>query len=520
MPRSPFIPLLVLFAAGCSEQGFQTVVDGDGGAGPDIQVDPQELDFGEASQDDAVVQSFTVTNIGSGDLEVSHMEIVGEGLESFTLLSDDLDFILPESASQEVEVSFTPLGADNQEGEVVVHSNDEDTPKETVALLGVGRVPDIDVEDYDFGDFYLECPPESREVGIVNVGDDPVTVSSVSFSGYGFNVLSEPAVPFTLEANGDEQSLLIEFDPDSDGAHTGTITVESDAPGSPDSGEVTGTAHYAGDYTDEYEIPEEPPVDLLWVVDQSGSMDDDQQSLADNFESFIYQLSMYTTDWQIIVVNNYGGCSNTSTVPLTPATSNYQNQFKQAVKSGSESDWNNGEKGLYTAREGVEQTDGGECNSGFMRSDSLLHIIIVSDEEDQSAGDWDDYVDDIVAKKGSEANTRISAVAGDYPSGCGSAEAGNGYYQAVNATGGVFLSICSQWSNHVGDLADASVQLEEFELTYEPDPDTIVVEVNGTERTSGWHYDEAANSVVFDSNIPEGGDTVTVDYSYYASCDG
>ena len=514
--RSFTLVFLVPMALSCSDQEFSTIDGNSGVNGPEILVDPTYIDFGEARQDDALVRSFTVTNVGEDDLEVSSIEIgISEG--AFTIINDNLDFVLPTSASELIELVYTPTGAGEQTAQALVHSNDPDDAHVAVDLVGTGLVPDIaiDPNPYDFGDVYIMCPREGQ-LDIINVGDEPVEVSDLSFSGAGFTLIDAPATPFVLSENGEYESVTIEFDPSEEMSYAGALTVISDAPGSPDIGDVTGTGHYVGDYTDVWDIPEEPPVDLLWVVDQSGSMDDDQTSLANNFEGFVNQLSAYTNDWQMMVVNYYDGCNGSGI--LTPSTSNYKTIFAQAVKQGDDNSWNNGEMGLYVADKGVQNTDGGECNSGFMRSDALLHVIIVSDERDQSPGDWDYYVTRMQSKKGDPNNVKISAVAGDYPGGCGSAEAGIGYYEAVTATDGVFLSICSNWSNNVEDLADASVALSEYELSRTPDPDTIVVEVNGSTRSS-WHFDEASNSVVFDNNVPEGGDYVEITYSYVPECD-
>ena len=54
---------------------------------------------------------------------------------------------------------------------------------------------------------------------------------------------------------------------------------------------------------------------------------------------------------------------------------------------------------LTLAANGVEATDPGECNYGFMRSNAMLHIIMVSDEFEQSPYSWDTYVNQIISKK-------------------------------------------------------------------------------------------------------------------------
>jgi hypothetical protein len=68
-------------------------------------------------------------------------------------------------------------------------------------------------------------------------------------------------------------------------------------------------------------------------------------------------------------------------------------------------------------------------------------------------------------------------------------------------------------------LAAASVQVAAFELAATPAPSTIHVYVNGVERLTGWHYDEADNTVFFDEGIPDEGDTVRVTYGGFTVCD-
>ncbi|HND33111.1 MAG TPA: hypothetical protein PLA94_24100, partial [Myxococcota bacterium] len=84
---------------------------------------------------------------------------------------------------------------------------------------------------------------------------------------------------------------------------------------------------------------------------------------------------------------------------------------------------------------------------------------------------------------------------------------------------GVFLSICSSWSNHVGILANASVTQETFDLSQEPIESTIKVFLNGSRRTQNWTYDSITNSITFTNTIPGEGDVVEFTYNPYVNCD-
>ena len=263
--------------------------------------------------------------------------------------------------------------------------------------------------------------------------------------------------------------------------------------------------------------PVDPPSDIMFSVDLSCSMDDDAAALGDNFSTFIGELSNYSNDWQIMVVNDDDGCSNSGI--LRPSTSNYQSIFSNAVQSCGNCGWLGEpmltEALLTVSSRGVENTDSGECNAGFMRPNALLHLVLVSDEPEQSSAQWDSYVNQVIAKKGNAANVRISAIAGDYPGGCSSsnnsAEAGTGYWEAANATGGVFLSICDAWADpaNLQMLAEASVIVNSYPLDNQAVGSTVQVFVNGVgPATDGngnvvWHYDESTNSVIFDSDAPK-----------------
>ena len=510
---------IVLFASACiSDHGFVDNNDAGGGSGPQIQVAPEVIDFGSLGRDDTVVDLFTITNVGTGDLEVSGVEITGTS-SSFAILTpeEDLVFTLPATASAEIEVAFTPVGANEQHAQATVSSNDEDTPTVAVDLYGEGLIPDLEIDPnpYDFGDAYIGCMHQG-DIDLINVGYDDLTIDTIDLSGGAgsFEITQTPSLPLTL-APSEWTTVSIDFYPDSETDFAAILQATHDAPGGTDRGTVDGRGIYAGDYTDTWEIPFDPPVDLFFAVDQSGSMDDDARSLASNFSTFISQLSNYTTDWHILVANDDDGCNDHGGY-MTNASPGYLNAFQNAVQAGG---------GYYTeslltvASQAIEKTDSGECNQNFMRSEALLHIILVSDEPEQSSGSWSTYVGQIQAKKGSTANVKISAIAGDYPSGCGSAAPGTGYYEAVQATSGEFLSICSNWANMVEALADASVQLSEYELSHTADSSTITVRVNGTQDTSSWVFVPESNSVIFHTAIPEGGDTVRITYSALANCD-
>lgn len=522
MARVLPLPLTLVVLAGCaSDQQFGKAGDYAGAQGPVIEVAPPEVDFGALAAGEVATGQFTISNVGPEEsiLEVSDIRITGPA-EGFTLLSEETSFSIPGGTpGVTIDVAFTPMGANEQVSEAIVDSNDDATPHKSVKLLGEGLVPEleIDPDPLDMGTTYVGCQ-RSNELTLTNIGTDTLVIDSLTQSGDGFTFTNTNSMPLTLEP-GQSSTVQLLFAPWDESVYPSEVVAVSNEPLGTRTATQSGEGQYAGEGSDHFEVPVDPPSDILFFVDQSCSMDDDARALSDNFETFITELSNYTTDWHIIVANDDDGCNNTGV--LTTATTNYQSRFETAVTSGG-GVWT--EAGLTVTSNAVDKTDSGECNSGFLRSDALLHIIMVSDEPEQSLRSWDTYVNAVIAKKGDAAKVKFSAVAGDVPSGCrsatNSADPGTGYYDAVNYTGGEFLSLCSDWSSSVGVLADASVEMSTFTLSRNPVPDTIRVWVNGTESTGGWNYDSASNSIVFDPAFTPGeGDTVDVEYALLASCD-
>jgi len=173
------------------------------------------------------------------------------------------------------------------------------------------------------------------------------------------------------------------------------------------------------------------------------------------------------------------------------------------------------------------------ANGGFLREDAKLLIIMVSDEEDQSPGEVDFYVDFFKSIKGyhNDQLMDVSVIVGDKDTGCGglggiNAQPGNRYIFVQEATGGIFRSHCFfDWGTTLSDLGlDAFAARTQFALTRQANPASIQVEVDdGTgpvvipedtdQSGDGWTYDVPSNSVVFgDQVVPPRGATITIGY--------
>ena len=138
------------------------------------------------------------------------------------------------------------------------------------------------------------------------MGTDTLQIYDVDQEGESFSMTNSLDLPLTLEPD-ESVTVYLEFEPYDIGEVEGSLVVQSNEPLGTREGLHVGTGDFAASYEDEFLVPEEPPSDIIFYVDQSGSMSDDQARLASNFSTFINELATYSTDWQIIVANSDNG---------------------------------------------------------------------------------------------------------------------------------------------------------------------------------------------------------------------
>lgn len=256
--------------------------------------------------------------------------------------------------------------------------------------------------------------------------------------------------------------------------------------------------------------------DVLFYSDTSGSMERELAKLGRSVTSFIDRLDDAAEDWQLITVTGPDGCGTQGV--LTPQTPDYEAKFRAGINQGPDQDEVD-EWGLFNVFKAVLNSAPGQCNAGFIRNDALLHVIFLSDEADSSPGHqlggdyWRDYVDPVLFMKDTPEDVKFSAIVGPVPGGCDSADPGIGYADAVAATDGELISICTDWEDQIGLLADASIAQSFFSLDWAPLVlEDIVVEVNQDQRLEGWFYDVEQQGIQFTDGVPGAYDVVDVYY--------
>ena len=273
--------------------------------------------------------------------------------------------------------------------------------------------------------------------------------------------------------------------------------------------------------TERFEQTAEAQVDVLFVVDNTGSMAQEHEALADSFSALVTSLDAQGLSWQLGVITTdpaSGGMLRGDPWILTPASTDPAEVFAETVDVGTRGTVNAGlaNVGLALSPAALE-----DANRGFRRSEASLQVVVISDGDDAS-GPWlSTPVLDTLTLLNDEATrtgrpAQLSAVVGDVPSGCtgenGTALPGTTYTEVAIQTQGVVASICqSDLGEVLASLGELAVEVDNtFVLAEEPES-VRRVSVDDQRVDEGWALESSPPRIVFDE-APAAGSQVEVRY--------
>lgn len=296
-------------------------------------------------------------------------------------------------------------------------------------------------------------------------------------------------------------------------------------------------------------------LDVLFVIDNSGSMSSSQANLATNFPSFINYFKDKGYDYHIGVATSdafYGdqfvssGCSlcnleqtrfKSGTTPkiyvIDNQTLNLETVFAANVNVGT------GGSGDERAFSSFKAALTSNLNSGFRRASAYLAVIIVSDEEDFSHNSVN--MNENYSNPGLHTVASYKTFLEGYTSGVSSEDfsvstisildsacrtalgagrkIGTRYMQLADLTGGTKNSICQNFNGLLDNISNsiANQIVAQFALTRIPQLSSIRVLVDGillpNDATHGWSYDSASNTITIKGTYtPQAGAVVTINF--------
>lgn len=279
--------------------------------------------------------------------------------------------------------------------------------------------------------------------------------------------------------------------------------------------------------------------DFLWVVDNSGSMSQEQAAVTTNAGNFFDRMTQTGLDFRIGVITT--DSASLKGGDFTADKTTFQNHVTGLGGSGTES-------GIHFAEQAL-LSGGSLGTAGYPRSNATLTVVMLSDEGDHYAcynggtrqsgaspctgGTPFNFSDNVFLNNNVTVYSIIGLNNSGTPGTCssgvsGGPSAGNAnnadssYYDLAVATGGGSSSICNTDYTPVLEAIAAKTagKASEYRLQHTPISSSIAVKVNGVavprSATDGFSYDQAGNSIVFaGSHIPATGAPIVVSYNRF-----
>ena len=200
---------------------------------PEINVAPTTHNYGVIWVGANASRTFTISNIGSADLQVTATSLVGADAGEFGITLGGGAFTLVPGATHNLDVRFAPTSTGPKVATLRLDTNDQDEAIVDVALSGTGIMPpDIDAAPtvHVYGDV-LVGTNLSRTFVIRNLGGADLQVTSTSLVGgdVGQFAITSGGGAFTLVA-GAIRNVDVRFAPTSGGPKTTTLRLATNDP--------------------------------------------------------------------------------------------------------------------------------------------------------------------------------------------------------------------------------------------------------------------------------------------------
>jgi hypothetical protein len=427
----------------------------------------------------------------------------------------------------------------------------DSTPPDTSA-------PDIEIEPstLDFGYVMKDCDSDPQDITITNVGDADLIIDSLAFTGTSSGAFSYVGGADIL-APEDSAVLSVVFTP------TAWITydevelevVSNDPDENPAYASVLGVGSEDPYYEETFHQGEPGPVDILWVVDNSGSMEDEILRVKEEFSVFIgefvemdldFHLGAITTDMDFL--EDDAGRLQGDPIYFDNTYSDPEGAFGTTIEEIYSMTGSGSERGLEAVQAALQEPLLSSDNAGFYRETTddgtpvAIHTIAVTDEDDDSSVSSSSFSSWYNGLKSDPDTANFSAICGDpvsttsWMGGCMEwdtssgrmleASAGTKYVEVVDSTGGYWASICTaEFSEALQYLSLETMGMSAvYELTYEPSSIALTtVQVDGADvsysAVEGWTYTTDNNAVNFHGDaIPDPSAEIYVNYPYDGGC--
>lgn len=540
--------------------------------------DPELLGLGGTKEGGVLTGTFYVVNVGSGDCIYrdhqldrcvvanlaypDYFQCNAPGYPNpFSVLSHpDPDSTWSPGQRMPFEVRFdapvvadTETGRETFNGRLLVELHDPGKPGFTIAAPDGGAFKGVNVRAesassprvaldptvVDFGVVRVGCESKPRQSTLDNqspldalIYSDALPLTSgdactafnlpsyadatIDIPGWGAQALPGVLIPTAAGPVSCDVELTLD-----DGHFLGT--------GGSDQAVVTftGAGTQVAHQIDTFDVAPPAKVDVLFVIDDSGSMANEQLALKQQLPGLVDIASSWGQDYHLAVTttdaDNQQGLFWGSTVWVGPEGDLDAFANNLLVGAGG-SAYERGLEAALLALSGpnVEDTGlacvdtplacdadhwclEGYCrgpNWGFLREDAELVVIVVSDEDDDSEAPVEHYVSLFSNLKplSSPHGVKLNAIV-PLPGCQGADEIGARYIEAAALLGGQTRDYCDlQFTKQLQEIgAHTFGPPDRLYPTLPPEPSTLTVRRDGEPCTEGFTWNEQIRAVVFDT---------------------
>ena len=454
-----------------------------------------------------------VENVGRGVCGIQNIGLTASTSPQYTLMNTPTSATLDPGSTRVLGVRFTPTAVGQYVGTVEFATTDPalsspvsvEFPAQGVAASHpLGIRPSI----IDFATVKANCAnTQTQRLAIRSIGASrTVTATLEPSSSLAFTIQNTRGPIVLVIPGNDEASLVVGFQPATVGIHAGRVRIDAD--GLPSMFvSLLGVADTTGHNVNRFDIEaNQLLVDMLLVVDNSASMEDEQTKLANAAAAMINYADASSFDYHIGVVTTgpddtsdphaWGALEGTPSF-ITRHTPLRDERLRDAILRGTAG--SPLEQGLRAAAQAV--TDPVLLqgrNAGFLRPGATLAIVVLSDEDDQSPDALSEYLEAINERPNNEGPVRFySITAGG--AGCDAPPSAT-RYDAIDAdTGGFDRPICAPdflpiveeiWADALRLALNSSLSpslnpsaglpSDPFRLSAEPAPESATIAIDGT----------------------------------------
>jgi hypothetical protein len=203
-----------------------------------LGIAPLSLNYGTVPLGNSVIQTITLTNVGSPNLPVKSISVVGVDAKDFSIAPNKCVGVVTSDGACSFNVKFTPRASGPRNASVQIVYGDVGSPR-AIPISGVGTPVALSPVSVNFGDQKVGTTSPPVTVTMSNLGGSAVAINDIAILG-GASFGETNNCGSSLAAHS-SCAIKVTFTPNGLGGHSGTLKVRFAAAGGEESVSLSGT---------------------------------------------------------------------------------------------------------------------------------------------------------------------------------------------------------------------------------------------------------------------------------------